>query len=64
MKFKEWFEKQHGKRPRIKKCSDKDLLEIINYGNDAKSELEKREKYDAMLKSALYAWQMKDEDNG
>lgn len=62
MNFTEWFEKQYGKRPVVVKASDEELRIIISEGLYAEKELQKREEYDAVLRLAYYAWNIKDQD--
>lgn len=62
MRFDKWFKEQCGKRPRSVKVSDERLKELILKGAIAKQELNERLRYDAMLKAALYAWQIKDQE--
>lgn len=62
MKFKQWFEEQCGKRPRKMQLSDERLIDYIQTGINAHKELTDRLQYDAMFKSALYAWQIKDQE--
>lgn len=64
MKFSKWFEAQHGKRP-----SDKPSWVLEAEVNMARASLaaaqglyEHCEAWDARFQSALYAWQIKDEE--
>lgn len=60
--FREWFEAQHGPRTGNPTMSDADLRNRIEAGKIAKRELRSREEWDRRQTSALYAWQIPDED--
>ena len=63
MTFDEWFTAQHGRRERSKHhISDDDLHTAVMAGASAKEELDRREQWDRMRRSALYAWQVRDGD--
>ena len=55
-RFKNWFERQHGKRPNLGGATDKELQDMVVTGFSAGRELEARRIYDARKTSALYAW--------
>lgn len=60
--FVQWFEAQHGPRTGSPMVSDADLRERIEAGRIAKRELRSREEWDRRQTSALYAWQIRDDD--
>ena len=64
MKFDEWFEAQHGKREHNSRAhvSDNALRDIVHAGQISEAELKRREMWDDMRRSALYAWQVRDGD--
>lgn len=63
MKFKEWFEAQHGKRPtNIPLCDLEDEVQKAQYSlRAAQALLHACDIWEARFQSALYAWQIKDE---
>lgn len=62
MDFATWFKEQHGARTLIPEISDADLRKRIEDGQAAKRELRHRIDWDRRQTSALYAWQIRDDD--
>lgn len=60
--FENWFIAQHGPRTRCPDLSDDDLSSRIAMGKMAEAEAAKRALWDDRRTSALYAWQVKDQD--
>lgn len=64
--FMAWFRAQHGTRwthPRFKHVNDQWLRKTAALGELAAGELREREVYDARARSALYAWNVRDNIN-
>lgn len=59
--FATWFEAQHGPRQRRDEA-DEALEKMVRDGEAARAELIRRERWDERHTSALYAWQVKDQD--
>ena len=55
-----WFRAQHGPRPGGA-VSDDNLADLVRQGETARAVLQLRNAYDRQEQSALYAWQVKDD---
>lgn len=55
-----WFRAQHGPRPGGA-VSDDNLADLVRQGETARAVLQLRSAYDRQEQSALYAWQVKDD---
>ena len=59
--FDTWFIAQHGARAKMRR-TDQELADLIEAGNMARDEVERRRLWDNLRNSALYAWNIKDAD--
>lgn len=60
--FDKWFIAQHGPRTQAADLSDDDLSSRVAAGKMAEVEAARRALWDERRTSALYAWQVKDQD--
>lgn len=60
--FDNWFSRQHGPRELMSKKPDAELVDLMSRGDAARVEYEARKLWDNKRSSALYGWNVKDDD--